>query len=773
MIPLTWQLSLYRLTTIKWLYIQERIHGDYKSGHYYNVVKNNDQYILNDLTPEADFSDLDISDLINASSKLNASFLSGTVPLSAIPSLSSDYIKTFSGTNDMIPKITNNGKTLANGYGITSGTTLQNRNTHIPTEGAVLAAVSGKLPTYSDATSGHVMLSVAGGTSVRASEISIRSTADQPIGNAPTNLLTENVIYEALKTAGIPQLATASEASSFATSDNLGKAFLYTGTDTADLTRGHVYLVKESQASIMAASTITWNSDQASNGDTTGTFYKLGSDYVTTYNGNTYPIYSSNSNPGSGSRIILKTSDGYDLKLNGLGSAPSSYLKNVSAANSTYSYLVTKKYFDIAHGTGSVSTTEGKIQSEDFNALSLSEGAWVRNSTPMNVTVTDSEAVTSCVLVDITSSADLTQYYTKTEVDSAITSATNGKQNTITSSNKLSYDLLSGVPDLSSVGKDSLQITVPSVTQSVKFVLETSTTGASSSWTTRISYSQTVQLEFMNPSRGNLTTNPSNSISTNYSGMTMIVKPSQMGNPTAGTYYRYQFITGTSTSDEKWVLGVFGSSSNGDFKTIQSRLSTIESSSGASVGSTIPANLAATASAGSSSQAARADHVHSTSGLVTIDSSSLSAVISIAIVSGSLPSTVSNNVLYFVLGGDSSGEGGSSTQTGPYLEITGMTTTGYANEAYNGKYYLIDSTTANTVNSLWKHESQDYTIGKYTPDNVSSRLHQWAIYSTQSAAETGTTSLLGIGGSASTSAESNFGSSHPVGGGGYILYHAE
>lgn len=149
----------------------------------------------------------------------------------------------------MIPKITDGGKTLANGYNVTSATTLQNRNTYIPTEGAVYAAVSGKLPTYSDATSGHVMLSVAGGTSVVASEISIRSTTDQPIGNAPTNLLTENVIYEALKTAGIPQLATASEANLFLTEENEGKCFIYTGETDSTYTRGHIYLVTESSAS--------------------------------------------------------------------------------------------------------------------------------------------------------------------------------------------------------------------------------------------------------------------------------------------------------------------------------------------------------------------------------------------------------------------------------------------------------------------------------------------------------------------------------------------
>lgn len=551
MIQLTWQLSLYRLTTIKWWYIQERIHGDYKSGHYYNVVKNNDQYILNDLTPEADFSDLDVSDLINASSKLNASFLSGTVPLSAIPSLSSDYIKTFSGTNNMIPKITNNGKTLTNGYGVATELTASNRNSYLPTEGAVNAALTGKLPTYSDATGGHVMLSVAGGTSVRASEISIRSTADQPIGNAPTNLLTENVIYEALKTAGIPQLATTSEADAFLTEENEGKCFIYIGETNSTYTRGHMYLV--------------------------------------------------------------------------------------SSEESTFS------------------------------------------------------------AIDITpTSADV---------------------------------------------KDSLQITVPSVTQSVKFVLETSTTGASSSWTTQISYSQAVQLEFMNPSSGNLTTNPSNSISTNYSGMTMIVKPSQMGNPAAGTYYRYQFITGTSTSAEKWVLGIFGSSSNGDFKTIQSRLSTLESGSSSSdlstrmttaennittlsstvsskpsLGNTTPANLAATANAGSSSQAARADHIHSTSGLVTIDSSSLSSVISIAIVSGSLPSTVSNNVLYFVLGGDSS-EGG-STPSVNYLKVVDITGT------YSGNYLIFNNKSESEEGSIWKHSENEYYIG-YTGQSDKS----WKIYS--------------------------------------------
>ena len=562
MIPLTWQLSLYRLTTIKWWYIQERIHGDYKSGHYYNVVKNNDQYILNDLTPEADFSDLDISDLINASSKLNASFLSGTVPLSAIPSLSSDYIKTFSGTNNMIPKITNNGKTLANGYSITSGTTLQNSNTSIPTEGAVLAATSGKLPTYSDATGGHVMLSVAGGTSVRASEISIRSTTNQPIGNAPTNLLTENVIYEALKTAGIPQLATTSEANAFLTEDNEGKCFIYIGETNSTYTRGHMYLV--------------------------------------------------------------------------------------SSEESTFSAI-------------------------DITPTSES------------------------------SSADV---------------------------------------------KDYLQITVPSVTQSVKFVLETSATGASSSWTTRISYSQAVQLEFMNPSSGNLTTNPSNSISTNYSGMTMIVKPSQMGNPAAGTYYRYQFITGTSTSAEKWVFGVFGSSSNGDFKTIQSRLSTLESGSSSSdlstrmttaennitslsstvsskpsLGNTTPANLASTAAAGSSSQAARADHVHSTSGLVTIDSSSLSSVISIAIVSGSLPSTVSNNVLYFVLGADSS-EGGDSGSIGPHLKIS-TAPSNWQNAIGN---YALTAGTASSSDAVWtKTDNSNFYIRFDT-----SASDSWVVFDTAS-----------------------------------------
>lgn len=500
-------------------------------------------------------------------------------------------------------------------------------------------------------------------------------------------------------------------------------------------------MVKESQASIMAASTITWNSDNAN--DRTGTFYKLGSDYVTTYNGNTYPIYSSNSNPGSDARIILKTSDGYDLKMNGLGAAPSSYLKNVSAANSTYSYLVTNEYFDTAHGTGSVSTTEGKIQSEDFNALSLSEGTWMYNSTPMNVTVTDPEAVTSCTLVDIT------QYYTKTEVDSAITSATNGKQDAITSSSMLSYDLLSGTPDLSSFGKDSLQITVPSVTQSVKFVLETSATGASSSWTTQISYSQAVQLEFMNPSSGNLTTNPSNSISTNYSGMTMIVKQSQMGNPDAGTYYRYQFITGTSTSAENWILGIFGSSSNGDFKTIQTRLSTLEGStpsssdvtalstrmstaesnittlsssisSKPSLGSTAPANLAATANAGSSSAAARADHVHSTSGLVTIDSSSLSSVISVAIVSGSLPSTVSDNVLYFVLGS------GESESVGPHLEISTAPTSGNWQNSIGS--YTLTAGTATSSDAVWtKTDNSNFYI-----IYDSSESNTWVLFDTTS-----------------------------------------
>lgn len=202
--------------------------------------------------------------------------------------------------------------------------------------------------------------------------------------------------------------------------------------------------------------------------------------------------------------------------------------------------------------------------------------------------------------------------------------------------------------------KDYIQITLPSITAAVKLVLQTSENGTS--WTTKINYSNNVSLATFNPSNGNIATvTNSSGFSTNYAGMSLIITPEQIGSPAAGTYYRYQFITGTSTDSSKWTVGVLGSSSNGDFKTIQSRLSTLESSSGssgASVGSTIPANLAATASAGSSSQAARADHVHSTSGLVTIDSSSLSSVISVAIVSGSLPSTVSDNVLYFVLGGE-------------------------------------------------------------------------------------------------------------------------
>lgn len=321
--------------------------------------------------------------------------------------------------------------------------------------------------------------------------------------------------------------------------------------------------------------------------------------------------------------------------------------------------------------------------------------------------------------------------------------------------------------------KDYIQITLPSITAAVKLVLQTSENGTS--WTTKINYNSSVSLATFNPSNGNIATvTNSSGFSTSYAGQTVIVTPEQIGSPTAGTYYRYQFITGTSTDSSKWTAGVLGSSSNGDFKTIQSRLSTLESSSGssgASVGSTIPANLAATASAGSSSQAARADHVHSTSGLVTIDSSSLSSVISVAIVSGSLPSTVSDNVLYFVLGGDSSGEGGSSTQTGPYLEITGITNTGYTD--CNGKYYLIDSATAGTANSLWKHESQEYTIGKYAPANDTSQHYGWKIYPTQSAAEAETSPYLSIGGNVYTSAESNFSTSYSIGNGASILYHAE
>ena len=321
--------------------------------------------------------------------------------------------------------------------------------------------------------------------------------------------------------------------------------------------------------------------------------------------------------------------------------------------------------------------------------------------------------------------------------------------------------------------KDYIQITLPSITAAVKLVLQTSENGTS--WTTKINYNSSVSLATFNPSNGNIATvTNSSGFSTSYAGQTVIITPEQIGSPAAGTYYRYQFITGTSADSSKWTVGVLGSSSNGDFKSIQTRLSTLESSSGssgASVGSTIPANLAATASAGSSSEAARADHVHSTSGLVTINSSSLSSVISVSIVSGSLPNTVSDNVLYFVLGGDSSGEGGSSTQTGPYLEITGIDNASYTD--CNGKYYLIDPATANTVNSLWKHESQEYTIGKYEASWDSTRHYQWGIYSTQSDAESGNTLYFGVGGEETISAESNFSTSSPVSYNGSILYHAE